>query len=126
MGFFDKLKAGLQKTHGKLVHEIKRIVTRSPRMTGESLEELEAALIGADLGMAVTTQIVQAVRKAYETQGGAGHDVFAIAAREVEKNLSAQNHALKKTNRIAAFIDWVREVDPSFAAPRLAKVLAPT
>jgi tagaturonate reductase len=36
----------------------------------------------------------------------------------------AQNHAVKKTNRIAAFIDWVREKDPGFAAPRLAKVLA--
>jgi tagaturonate reductase len=35
----------------------------------------------------------------------------------------AQNHAMKKTNRIAAFIDWVREKDPAFAAPRLSKVL---
>jgi tagaturonate reductase len=36
----------------------------------------------------------------------------------------AQNHAVKKTNRIAAFIDWVREKDPTFAAPRLSAVLA--
>jgi len=36
----------------------------------------------------------------------------------------AQNHAVKKANRIAAFIDWVREKDPTFAAPRLSKVLA--
>jgi tagaturonate reductase len=36
----------------------------------------------------------------------------------------AQNHAVKKTNRIGSFIDWVREKDPVFAAPRLAKVLA--
>ncbi|WP_395019178.1 mannitol dehydrogenase family protein [Dongia sp.] len=35
----------------------------------------------------------------------------------------AQNHAVKKTNRIAAFIDWVRAVDRSFAAPRLSAVL---
>ncbi|HYG24214.1 MAG TPA: signal recognition particle-docking protein FtsY [Verrucomicrobiae bacterium] len=96
MGLFDKLKAGLQKTQNKLVHEIKRIVTRSPRMTGESLEELEAALIAGDLGMAVTTQIVQAVRRAYETQGGSGLDVFAIAQQEIERNLSGQNPALKE------------------------------
>ena len=42
MGLFSKFKAGLAKTHGKLVHEIKRIVTRSPKLTGESLEELAA------------------------------------------------------------------------------------
>ena len=88
MGFFEKFKIGLQKTHSKLVHEVKRIVTSSPRLTGTSLEELEAALIGADLGMPMTTQIIAAVKLAYETQGSSGADVFAIAAREVEKSLS--------------------------------------
>ena len=79
MGFFEKFKIGLQKTHSKLVHEVKRIVTSSPRLTGTSLEELEAALIGADLGMPMTTQIIAAVKLAYETQGSSGADVFAIA-----------------------------------------------
>jgi signal recognition particle-docking protein FtsY len=96
MGLFDKIKAGLQKTQSKLVHEIKRIVTRSPRLTGDSIEELEAALIGADLGMAVTQQIISAVKKAYETQGGSGLDVFAIAEQEVIKNLASNDSALKE------------------------------
>ena len=87
MGLFQKFKAGLQKTHSQLAHEIKRIVTRSPKLDAASLEELEAALIAADLGVAMTGQIVAAVKHAYETQGGAGLDVFAIARREVEKNL---------------------------------------
>ena len=96
MGLFDKLKAGLQKTHSKLVHEIKRIVTDSPKLTGRSLEELEAALLGADLGLATTQQIVAAVKKAYETQGGGGVDVFTIARGEVEKSLSSNQAALRK------------------------------
>jgi fused signal recognition particle receptor len=95
MGLFQKFKEGLQKTHSKLVHEIKRIITRSPRLTGDSVEELEAALIGADLGTAMTAQIVNAVRKAYETQGKSGVDVFAIAAREVESSLAAGQSPLK-------------------------------
>jgi fused signal recognition particle receptor len=94
MGLFDKFKAGLAKTHSKLTHEIKRIVTRSPKLTAESLEELEAALIAADLGIAMTSQIVGAVKKAYESQGGAGLDVFAVARAEVEKNLSSNKAAL--------------------------------
>jgi len=92
MGFFSKFKEGLQKTHNRLTHEIKRIVTRSPRLEGESLEELEMALIGADLGMPATQQIVGAVRQAYETQGGSGLDVFAIARKELAGALSL-NHA---------------------------------
>src|ERR1044071_1104474 len=95
MGLFDKFKAGLQKTHNRLVHEIKRIVTGSPQLTGDTLEELEAALLGADLGLAMTQQIVLAVKKAYETQGGDGANVFAIATREVEKGLSANSPALR-------------------------------
>jgi fused signal recognition particle receptor len=96
MGLFEKFKAGLQKTQAKLTHEIKRIVTRSPKLTAGTIEELEAALIAADLGMPMTTQILAAVKKAYETQGGAGLDVFAIASGEVEKSLSSADSALRK------------------------------
>src|SRR5690348_18421460 len=97
MGLFDKFKAGLQKTHARLSHEIKRIVTRSPKLTGESIEELEAALIAADLGTQMTAQIVTAVKKAYETQGGSGLDVFAIATAEVEQSLGAGQNESRKT-----------------------------
>jgi fused signal recognition particle receptor len=96
MGLFAKFKAGLAKTHAKLTHEIKRIVTRSPRLTAESIEELEAALIAADLGLAMTDQIITAVKKAYETQGGKGLDYLAIAQAEIEKSLSSNKAALLK------------------------------
>jgi fused signal recognition particle receptor len=96
MGLFAKFKAGLAKTHAKLTHEIKRIITRSPKLTAESLEELEQALLAADLGVAMTTQIVDAVKKAYESQGGAGLDYLAIARAEIEKSLSGNNSDLKK------------------------------
>jgi len=96
MGLFSKFKAGLAKTHAKLTHEIKRIVTRSPKLTAESLEEIEHALIAADLGMAMTTQIVDAVKKAYETQGTAGLDYLAIARAEIEKSLSSNKPELIK------------------------------
>jgi fused signal recognition particle receptor len=108
MGLFAKFKVGLQKTHGKLAHEIKRIVTRSPKLDAATLEELEAALIAADLGLAVTVQIVAAVKQAYEAQGGAGLDVFAIARAEVEKSLlatskpSAETGSSEKTGLLKA------------------------
>src|SRR5438105_2694498 len=96
MGLFQKFKDGLQKTHSKLAHEIKRIVTSSPKLTASTLEELETALIAADLGMATTTSIVQAVKQAYETQGAAGLDVFAVARRELEKSLVPAQAKLAK------------------------------
>jgi fused signal recognition particle receptor len=96
MGLFDRLKAGLQKTHDKLAHELRRIVTRSPRLDTNTLEELEEALIGADLGMDMTERIIGAVKRGYESQGTAGLDVLEVAQREVKDALSAGQHALKR------------------------------
>lgn len=97
MGLFQKFKEGLKKTQVKLAHELKRIFTGSPKLTGSTLEELEAALLGADFGMAVTLQITAAVKKAYESQGGAGLDVFSIARQEVETSLTNAQTPLRQS-----------------------------
>ena len=85
MGLFDKFRDGFKKTQDKLVHEIKRIVTFSPRLTEATLEELEEALIGSDFGTEMSAQIVESVRKAYETQGSEGLDVFGVARARCRK-----------------------------------------
>lgn len=96
MGLFDKFKAGLQKTHNQLFHEIKRIVTLSPRLTGETIEELEAALLGADLGTAMTAQIIGAVTKSFEAQGRAGMEIFDVGQQEIEKSLAGNDPVLRR------------------------------
>ncbi len=96
LGFFKKIKDGLAKTHDKLTAEIKRIVTRSPRLTAESIDELEAALLAADLGMAMTQQILTAAKKAFESQGKAGLDFLEVASREVEQSLASNSSELRK------------------------------
>jgi fused signal recognition particle receptor len=96
MGLLQKFKDGLLKTHSKLAHEIKRIVTASPKLTAGGIEDLEAALIAADLGTATTAQIVAAVKRAYESQGHAGLDVFSIARSEVEQSLASATAELKR------------------------------
>jgi fused signal recognition particle receptor len=96
MDLFKKFKDGLHQTQAKLFHEIKRIVTLSPKLTGSTIEELEAALLGADLGTAMTQQILDAVKKAYETQGRSGLAIFEIAQREVENSLVSGQVALRR------------------------------
>jgi len=107
MGLFQKFKDGLQQTHARLSQEIKRIVTLSPRLSGSSLEELEAALLAADLGMAMTAQIVAAVRTAYETQGRGGLDVFEIAQGEVERSLAQGEAPLTKAAHGVTVVSFV-------------------
>lgn len=83
MGIFDKFKTGLQRTKEKLSHEITRIVTGSPKLDEDMLEEIEFTLIGADLGTSMTRRILASVKDKYETQGGDGLDVLGVARREV-------------------------------------------
>lgn len=87
MGLLDKLRSGLARTKEKLAGEIKRIVTLSPKLDADTLEELEATLIASDLGVMMTTRIVESVRDTYESQGRDGLDVLAIARREVKHSL---------------------------------------
>ncbi len=95
IGLFARFKSGLQKTHSKLAQEIKRIVSRSPKLEAAALEELEASLLAADLGMAAALEIMRAVKQAYESQGANGVDVFAIAERELEKSLANNQAGLR-------------------------------
>ncbi len=93
MNLFQKFRHGLQKTSTKLTAEIKRIITRGPRLDAESLDELEVALIAADFGMGTATAIVERVRKA------GNPDVLAIACAEIERELGVSTHGLAKSER---------------------------
>jgi fused signal recognition particle receptor len=125
MGLFSKFKAGLAKTHARLTHEIKRIVTRSPKLTAESLEEIEHALIAADLGMAMTAQIVAAVKLAYETQGAAGLDYLSVARAEIEKSLSVNQPKLREIpgNTCVVSIVGVNGTGKTTTAAKLAHLI---
>ena len=86
MNLFQKIRHGLQKTSTKLTTEIKRIVTRAPRLDEEALEELEAVLIACDIGVETAMKIVEQTRLAAKESGQV--DVFAIARAEIERDLS--------------------------------------
>jgi fused signal recognition particle receptor len=74
-----QFRDGLKKTSAKLTAELKRLTTR---IDADSLDELEAALIAADLGIGTATAIVERVRT------GRNKDVIAVARSEIERELS--------------------------------------
>jgi len=64
MGFFEKLKNGLNKTKSAIVGKIDDIVKSFRRVDEELFEELEEALISADIGVYTTEQILDKLREA--------------------------------------------------------------
>ena len=58
--FFSRLRAGLQKTRQALQQGLDTVFSRQ-RIDTETLEELEEALIMADLGVQATQKVLQEV-----------------------------------------------------------------
>jgi len=63
-GFIDKLKKGLSKTHQGLVEKIDRLFLGRKTIDQDLLDELEAVLLGADLGVKTSTQLIEGVKQA--------------------------------------------------------------
>ena len=61
-GFWKKLQRGLTMTHTELLERIDAAVRDRPVLDDETLEYLEEALIGADLGVETALELVEAVR----------------------------------------------------------------
>ena len=62
MGFFEKLKNGLNKTKNAIVGKIDSIVKSLRKVDEELFEELEEALISADIGVYTTEEILDELR----------------------------------------------------------------
>lgn len=62
MGFFDKLKQGLNKTKTSIDDKINNVFSNFRKVDEELLEELEEALIMSDIGMETSVQIIDNLR----------------------------------------------------------------
>ena len=63
MGFFDKIKAGLKKTTEAVSDQLGSLVAVFQQVDEDFLEELEEALILADLGSQTAMEAVDELRK---------------------------------------------------------------
>ncbi len=63
MGFFDKLKAGLEKTRKSFTEKIEQLVTGYATIDEEFLDDLEAVLLSADVGVQTTTLLLADIKK---------------------------------------------------------------
>ena len=63
MGFFDRLKAGLKKTSNAISEHVNEVFSVFVKVDEELFENLEEALIMADLGFETSTYIIEELRK---------------------------------------------------------------
>ena len=85
MGVFDKIKQSLTRTTQQFLERFDEVVTRADDPDGrsrpvdvETIEALEEALISADVGVAATERIVEAVQSA-EARGRIARAIWSRA-----------------------------------------------
>lgn len=62
MGFFDRLKEGLQKTRKGITEKIDQVLVSFGKIDEELFEELEEVLIAADIGIETTLKIISDIK----------------------------------------------------------------
>lgn len=94
MGFFDKLKQGLTKTRQTLTDKIEQLISGSAKIDEDFLEEMEAILISADVGVATTDQLMKRLRQGIKTKEVEGPEqVKPFLAKAVSELLIKDNQA---------------------------------
>ena len=62
MGFFDRLKAGLEKTRKSFTEKIEQVIKGYADIDEEFLDDIEMALLTSDVGVAVTEKLMKDIR----------------------------------------------------------------
>ncbi len=90
MGFFDKLKQGLNKTKTSIDDKINNVFSNFRKVDEDLLEELEEALIMSDIGMETSVQIIDNLRTRAKKEKIEDEESIRKALREEMKSMLSQ------------------------------------
>ena len=94
--FFDKLKSGLAKTREALAEKIAAVVGNAGRLDEETLEELEAVLIQADVGGETAAELIEDLRQRAKEQDfkGGSAEVLGLLKAHLAGLLESEDRGL--------------------------------
>lgn len=94
MGFFEKLKNGLIKTKNALFGRVDELLKKFVRIDEDFLEELEELMIGADVGVETTEEILDILREKIRDGRIKDPDDVRAALRGIIQDLVGENEPL--------------------------------
>lgn len=94
MGFFDKLKAGLEKTKNAVFGQVNEVVKSFRKVDEELLEELEEVMICADMGAATTERILDELRDRIKAEKIKDADDVKTALAEILRDMVGEGEPL--------------------------------
>jgi fused signal recognition particle receptor len=97
MGIFDVFKRGLQKTKTSLLRGFETMFSGTQKWDAATYSKLEESLIGADLGVNVSIELVKDIKDRYERgEIKTADDIIDIASTTLTRILSEDNRPINK------------------------------
>lgn len=101
----DRLKAGIQKTRSGLLEKIEDAVSGKKEINADVLEELEYALITADIGARTTSEILERIRQQVDRHlVGDARELKSLIRQHLLEILEATERPLPKVTEPPAVI----------------------
>ncbi len=119
--WWRRLKAGLSRSSSSIGQGIADVFTKR-KLDAAALEDLEDILVRADLGVAASTRIVEAVGRGRYDKEVSTEEVKAVLAAEVERSLAAVARPLVIDGASKPFVVLVVGVNGSGKTTTIAKL----
>lgn len=124
MGFFDKLKIGLSKTKKALLAPIEGLFSSFDKINDDFYEELLDILVGADVGVGVSTEIVDSFKKVVKDKKLKSASEAKIELMSIISEMIGESEELNLTSNISVIlVIGVNGVGKTTSIGKIAKYL---
>ncbi len=94
MGFFSKIKSGLQKTRSSISNSVNSIINSFTKIDEELFEELEEILVMSDIGVATSTEICDKMRAKIKETGETDPNNIKTMMKEIIVDILGEDEGL--------------------------------
>lgn len=98
MGFFDKLKKGLSKTKAAFAEKVDNVFANFRKVDEELMEELEEALISADVGVNTSVEIIDKLRDSAKHKNITDADTLKDELKSIISDMMDKPAAVSKNS----------------------------
>ncbi len=99
MGFFSKIKEGLNKTRSSISNGVNSILNSFTKIDEELFEELEETLVMSDVGVATSSEICDRLRKKIKETGATDPKEIKGMMKEIIAEMLGENEGLSLTTK---------------------------
>lgn len=107
IGFFERLKRGLSKTHESFIGRMDTLVLGKKKIDADTLEELEEVLITADIGVTTAVELIRALEQRLKRNELRDGEALREALKEEMLKRLSQQQTVLDTGSASPFVIMV-------------------